>query len=86
MDQFRWVPLAGRAGRHREGCVFDHDLDQSLLVLLLPLLALFALPFAMAWLEESLETRPWGPSRAWAAVEAACAEAWSRGRSAWSRR
>lgn len=36
--------------------MFDHDLDQTLLVLLGPLGVLFLFPFAMAWLERSLDS------------------------------
>ena len=65
--------------------MFDHDLDQSLLILVLPILVVFALPFVMDWLEESLDGEPLTPSQAWAAVESACSELWSRTRSIWTR-
>lgn len=38
--------------------MFDNDLEQSAVVLFLPLLLLAALPFVMAWLEEGLDGRP----------------------------
>lgn len=38
--------------------MFDNDIDQSAVVLFLPLLLLAALPFVMAWLEDGLDGRP----------------------------
>lgn len=35
--------------------MFDHDLDQSLVILFGLLGAMFILPFVMAWLEQSLD-------------------------------
>lgn len=34
--------------------MFDHDLDQTLLILFGVLAVMFLFPFAMAWLEDSL--------------------------------
>ena len=64
---FRWIhkacprPSRGRERGHRPPTVdgfamFDHDLDQTLLLLFGVLAVTFLFPFAMAWLEDSLAT------------------------------
>lgn len=58
--------------------MFDNDLDQSVLVLVLPLLALAALPFFMAWLEDALDGAPAARGRSrWASVRATMSPRWT---------
>ena len=46
--------------------MFDHDLDQTLLIVFGPLDVLFLFPVVMAWLEESINSRSSKRLRSWA--------------------
>lgn len=58
--------------------MFDNDIDQSVLALVLPLVALSALPFLMAWLEGRLDGEPLGRPHPWRLLTRACAAVWAR--------